>query len=54
MAVWAVSLSTMELSPHSLTSMKKFSRIWSLIGIPPFGGISIQSSTSENISCRYT
>jgi hypothetical protein len=31
--VWAVSLSTMKLSPHSLTAARKFTAIRSLVGI---------------------
>jgi len=34
MKIWAVSLSTMELSPHSLTTYINLFTIRSLVGIP--------------------
>ena len=48
MAVWTFFLSTVKLSPHSLTDLLNVFRIWSLIGVPPCGGSTIQSSTAEN------
>ena len=47
MVVWTLFLSTVKLSPHSLTDSPNKFGIYSLIGSPPFGGGSIQSFTSK-------